>query len=100
TATTNIAVLVGSPAGDEPIEIDSVVSFDLATGKAHVKLNGKDVGTLTSVPYWTTDAAGLLSGKWTLHENAPVVDGDVEVNLDVPDEGALFLTFSRPPQKD
>jgi glycosidase len=100
TATTNIAISVASPPADAPVQIDSIVSFDLATGKASVKISGKDVASLENVPYWTTDVAGLLAGNWTLTGYAPIENGEVQVDLIVPDSGALFLTFCRPPQKD
>ena len=103
SASVTIVVLPGDepgPGPEEPIQIDSIVSFDPATGRASVKISGKDVGTLASVPYWTTDVAGLVAGEWAGKGSAPVVDGEVQLNLVLPENGALFLTFSEPPAKE
>jgi hypothetical protein len=97
TATTNVAISVANPPEGAPIQIDSIASFDLSTGKATVKISAKDVA---SVPYWTTDVSGLVAGEWTKHEPVPALGGEVQVDLDVTQTGALFLTFSEPPQKD
>lgn len=103
SASVTIVVLPGDepgPVPEEPIQIDSVVSFDPATGRASVQISGKNVGTLSSVPYWTTDAAGLVAGDWDRQGPASVVGGEVQVDLVLPDSGALFLTFTEPLAKE